>query len=104
MRGRPVFWHPAPVAEIRIDPLGGGTFHVVVDAGGTRTEHRVRLPDGLFERLGVEGVTPEAIVRASFEFLLEREPASSILAEFDLDVIGRYFPDWEADLRRRLRA
>lgn len=45
----------------------------------------------------------ERIVRASFEFLLEREPASSILPEFSLDVIGRYFPEYEDELPRRLR-
>lgn len=44
----------------------------------------------------------ERVVRASFEFLLEREPASSILPEFSLDVIGRYFPEYEDELRRRL--
>ena len=35
---------------------------------------------------------PEDLVRASFAFLLEREPSESILREFDLTVIGRYFP------------
>jgi hypothetical protein len=31
---------------------------------------------------------------ASFEFLLEREPASSILSQFALPVIERYFPEY----------
>jgi hypothetical protein len=41
-------------------------------------------------------------VRASFEFLLEREPASAILRRFDLDVIGQYFPDYLGTIRSRL--
>ena len=44
----------------------------------------------------------ERVVRVSFEFLLEREPAASILPEFSLDVIGRYFPEYEDELPRRL--
>jgi len=34
-------------------------------------------------------------VRESFRFLLEREPKESILREFDLSVIKRYFPDYD---------
>jgi hypothetical protein len=33
-------------------------------------------------------------LQASFEFLLEREPASSILSRFALPVIERYFPEY----------
>ena len=44
----------------------------------------------------------DALVRESFAFLLEREPASSILARFDLPVIARYFPEYDGDIRRRL--
>lgn len=31
-------------------------------------------------------------------FLLDREPATSILPRFSLDVIGRYFPEYPAEL------
>ena len=43
-------------------------------------------------------------MRASFEFLLEREPPSSILGRFDLDIIGRYFPEYADTMRTRLVA
>jgi hypothetical protein len=39
---------------------------------------------------------------ASFEFLLEREPATSILREFSPDVISQYFPGYPAEIRARL--
>jgi hypothetical protein len=54
------------------------------------------------ERPEFEGEDTERLVRASFEFLLEREPASSILAEFELSEIGRYFPEYWDELQRRL--
>ncbi len=38
------------------------------------------------------------LVRASFVFPLEREPKESILREFDLTIIGRYFPDYEREV------
>jgi len=40
------------------------------------------------------GSTPERLLQASFEFLLEREPASSIMSRFALPVIERYFPEY----------
>jgi hypothetical protein len=81
------------MADIAVTPLDRRMFDVVVD-GGSR--HRVTVP----ERFGDADL--ERVVRVSFEFLLEREPASSILGEFSLDVIGRYFPEYEKELTRRL--
>jgi hypothetical protein len=42
------------------------------------------------------------LVRETFVFLLEREPASSILPSFDLAVVARYFPEYPTEIRRRL--
>ncbi len=81
------------MADIAIAPVSERTFDVMVD-GASR--HRVSVP----ARFGDDDL--ERIVHASFEFLLEREPASSILPEFSLDVIGRYFPEYEDELPRRL--
>jgi len=81
------------MADIVIVRAGERSYDVVVD--GT-SRHRVSVPT----RFGDEDL--ERVVRASFEFLLEREPASSILSEFSLDVIGRYFPEYEDELPRRL--
>jgi hypothetical protein len=81
------------VADIAVTSVEPRTFEVVVD-GSSR--HRVTVP----ERFGGDDLA--RVVRVSFEFLLEREPASSILGEFSLDVIGRYFPEYEDELPRRL--
>ena len=48
------------------------------------------------------GADAAKLVRESFAFLLERESPASILARFDLPVIARYFPDYPAEIRRRL--
>lgn len=82
--------------------LEPGTFGVRVVEGTTQTDHRVSAPDTVLERLGVAGAHPETVVRESFAFLLEREPATSILPEFALDAISRYFPEYPDELRLRL--
>jgi hypothetical protein len=46
--------------------------------------------------------TPEALLRASFEFLLEREPKESIMRQFSLSTIESYFPDYPTEIRARL--
>jgi hypothetical protein len=49
-------------------------------------------------RLAPGAASPEDLVRRSFAFLLRREPKESILRRFDLPLIGRYFPEWEAEI------
>ena len=71
----------------------------VVD-GGSATSHRVSVAAADLDRLDPGAADPTDLVRRSFAFLLEREPKESILREFDLTVIGRYFPDWERRIRR----
>jgi hypothetical protein len=60
------------------------------------------VPAGFPASLRCGHVAPGELVRASFEFLLEREPATSILREFSLDVISQYFPGYPAEIRARL--
>jgi hypothetical protein len=62
----------------------------------------VSVPAGFPVSLGCGQVALEELVRASFEFLLEREPASSILRTFSLDVISQYYPEYPAQIRDRL--
>jgi len=72
----------------------------VRDRGETSYDVAVSAAD--LARLDPERADPVRLVRASFEFLLEREPKESILRSFDLPVIGRYFPEYETEIRRRL--
>jgi hypothetical protein len=87
---------------ITITAIDPDSFGVQVEDGATTTSHRVHVPDALIADLGLADIDGELVVRESFEFLLEREPPSSILGEFSLDVISRYFPEYHDELRRRL--
>jgi hypothetical protein len=62
-------------------------------------EHLVRVTRADLGRLAPGATDAEDLVRRSFEFLLEREPRTSILREFDLPIIGRYFPEYEQEIR-----
>ena len=87
------------MAQITVTRQPDGTFHVQTPAA---TSHEVSVPAGFPAALGCGHVSPEELVRASFEFLLEREPATSILRQFSLDVISHYFPSYQAEIRARL--
>ncbi len=93
------------VASIEVERTGDGdplTFSVHVEEGGGATTHEVTAARSDLGRLGASSEQPEAFVTRCFEFLLEREPASSIMSEFSLDVITRYFPEYPQELPRRL--
>ncbi|MBN1486969.1 MAG: hypothetical protein JW981_04955 [Anaerolineae bacterium] len=76
--------------------------NVTVREGYSSTQHRVTLKKADYKRLTHTKVPPETLVKASFEFLLEREPKESILRSFDLTVIGRYFPKYAQEIVKRL--
>ncbi len=62
------------------------------------TTHRVRVSDTERERYGGGDIAD--LVKRSFQFLLAREPNTSILREFDLSTIERYFPQYASEIRR----
>ena len=66
---------------------------------GATTTHRVRISRTEGERYGGSDVAD--LVRRSFDFLLAREPNTSILREFDLSTIERYFPEYAREIARR---
>jgi hypothetical protein len=88
--------------RIDITPLGAQRYTVTLHNAGTTGSHQVRVPPALISDLGLGADDGERLVRASFEFLLEREPATAILSSFDLDVVGRYFPEYLATMRRQI--
>lgn len=86
--------------EVSAERSGSGwvaTVRVRQARGDTR--HEVTVSDAELERLG--GGDPADLVRRSFEFLLEREPADAILRTFAIGEIGRYFPEYESEIRVR---
>jgi len=75
---------------------------VVRVQGAVATHHRVRVTKADLDRLS-EGQSTERLLEESFRFLLERESNTSILGSFDLPLISRYFPEYEREIRARLR-
>ena len=80
---------------ITVKPIDSTTFEVTVEAA-TTTTHRVTVDSSYYEKLTNKRVTPEVLVEKSFNFLLDRESNTSILRSFDLQVISRYFPEYES--------
>jgi hypothetical protein len=81
----------------------GWAFQVTVSEGSGQTTHHVTMTRDDYERLSGEACPPEELVLRSFEFLLERESKESILREFDITVISRYFPSYGDEIRQRIR-
>ena len=90
------------MTDISITPIGPGRFSVQLRQGRTSTSHRVTVPQSVLDDPELGAVDPQVIVHESMEFLLEREPPTSILSEFSFEVIPRYFSDYDTELRRRL--
>ncbi len=81
--------------EVAVSESGHGWVADVTVRVATMTRHRVRVSRADHARYGDGDVAD--LVRRSFAFLLAREPNTSILREFDLGVIERYFPEYGRD-------
>lgn len=89
------------MAEIKVAEKNSETFEVTVIAS-TTTTHTVKLNPDYCQKLTGGRVSPVTLIEKSFEFLLERESNTMILFRFDLPVIGRYFPEYEKTIVKRL--
>lgn len=89
------------MADMTVRDVGSHTFEVTVAEESSSTTHRVTVhPDDLE---GLPDATSEAeLVEASFRFLLDRESKESILRNFELGVISRYFSDYREKIHSYL--
>ncbi len=80
------------------------TYEVVVEGSEavSETKHRVQLMPEYYQKLCGGTITHEWLIIQSFKFLLEREPNTSILREFDLSDIAGYFPEYEQEISSRV--
>jgi hypothetical protein len=69
------------------------TYSVTV-TGISTTIHTVTISDLIHTKLTGGKISKETLLEKSFEFLLQREPNTSILAQFKLEIISQYFPDY----------
>lgn len=80
----------------------GWAFVVELSDNGSTQEYDVTLSWSDYDLWSHGRIAPERVVKAAFEFLLDNEPASSIMSRFDCAVIRRYFPHVDAELPKRL--
>ena len=64
------------------------------------TSHTVTVTDQSLADLTDNNVTKTQLLEFSFNFLLDREPNTSILSPFDINVISRCFSDYKDEVRR----
>lgn len=76
---------------------GSWSYQVQVDS----RNYSVTLSQSDYDQWTQGKVSPQQIIEAAFEFLLEREPASSIMSQFDCSVIRRYFPEVDRELPKK---
>jgi hypothetical protein len=84
---------------IEVEAKDKEKFLVKVDEKGGTAEFTVTVSDDYHRKLTGGDYSKEELVRASFAFLLEREPAGAILSSFELPVISRYFPEYERKIK-----
>lgn len=82
------------------DGAGGWRCEVAVGDDPAATRHDVSVEPETLARLAPDADDPTDLVRASFVFMLDREPRESILRSFELSLIGRYFPEYEGEIGR----
>lgn len=76
----------------------GWEFLVEIVEEDSEVEIKVELDRTYWEKLTQSKTSPEELVKSSVEFLLQREPKESILREFNLQAINRYFPEYEREI------
>ena len=84
---------------LSIKKLSDDVFAVTVAETSTTT-HTVTITDQSLNDLTDNNVTKTQLVKFSFNFLLDREPNTSVLSSFDINVISKYFYDYKDEVRR----
>ncbi|MEF8824382.1 MAG: hypothetical protein V5B78_10735 [Desulfohalobiaceae bacterium] len=87
---------------IKVEQMDEGKYKVRVEQK-TTTFHTVNADSEYVEKLTGGKASTEELIHKCFEFLLEKEPNTSILRSFDLPVISRYFPEFEETIIKQLQ-
>ena len=88
---------------IDIVPVANDLFEVTVHSK-TKSIHSVTVSDEYANKLVADKFTKNQLVQFSFEFLLEREPNTSILKSFDLREITNYFPEFQSFVKSLVKS
>ena len=75
--------------ELLITELSKDKFEITVNADQI-IKHVVSVTDQMLLNLTKNKISKEELLNFSFNFLLEREPNTSILSKFEITVISKY--------------
>ena len=64
------------------------------------TSHTVIVTNQSLADLTNNNVAKTQLLQFSLDFLLKREPNTSIFSSFDINVISKYFSDYKDEVRR----
>ena len=85
--------------SVSIKNRNNSVFEVTI-ADSITTTHTVTVTDQSLTDLTDNNVTKTQLLEFSFRFLLDREPNTSILPSFDINIILKYFSDYRDEVRR----
>ena len=81
------------MASIKITEIEKDNFLVEV-SDKMKTSHNVLITDKTYKKLTNGVISKFELVERSFRFLLDREPNTSILTNFEIEIISHYFSDY----------
>ena len=85
--------------SVSIRKLSDDVFEVTV-AKTSITTHTVTITNQIFTDLTNDNATKTQLLEFSLNLLLDREPNTSILSSFDINVISKYFSNYKDEVRR----
>ena len=88
--------------SIFIKNLSDNKFEITVNKK-LITKHTVLLTDEYHDILTKKKISKKKLLKYSFQFLLERESNTSILSSFELNIISKYFPEYENEIKKILK-
>ena len=81
------------MVSIKITEIKKNNFLVEVN-DKVKTSHNVVIHDKVYQLLTNGEISKYELLEKSFEFLLDREPNTSILTNFEIQIISHYFSDY----------
>ena len=87
--------------EILIKKNDNYTFAVSIESS-INSNHIVTLNDDIHNEMIKGFKSKEELILFSFKFLLERENNTSILSNFNLEIIQIYFPEYKNEIQNWL--
>ena len=84
--------------SIFIKELSDNKFEIIINKKPI-TKHTVLLTDEYHDSLTKKKISKKKLLEYSFQFLLNREPNTSILSFFELNIISKYFPEYENEIK-----